>query len=421
MTLEGLCSSLPEPSSWAGPVRIRLRFAITAAAACCLGASAIAEAQIEVVPRAPLDTTVVVPDTPRDTTPWIPRDSVESEVRHVVKPGDTLWDLAQHYLNDPFRWPDVFRRNTDVVEDPHWIYPGEVLRIPVEAVRPGALSAAREQGFVVSRVTTRPVTATAPGAGATVFGLGGGAARTATLAPLDRSRASGLRRGEVDVAPFVVGRRGPAGAGTLVGTAERPAVDIDARDYRFQLYDHAYIELPEGVPAGVGENFLTLVEGADIIDTARLMVPTGILRVVAPAAGERPARARLVRQFGEVLIGQRVILYDAPPDMDRLDAVPVTSLDTVSVLWVHNDPVLPSLQHYVILSLPRGTEVRAGDRFTLIDQTRLGAADPESPPEDAALVQVVRVTPFAATAIVVAQRLPTITRGMRARLTARLR
>ena len=65
---------------------------------------------------------------------WTPYDPPsefpEGSTVHRVVPGDTLWDLANTYLGDPYLWPQIWERNP-YIKDSHWIYPGDPIAIDV--------------------------------------------------------------------------------------------------------------------------------------------------------------------------------------------------------------------------------------------------------------------------------------------------
>jgi len=64
---------------------------------------------------------------------------------HIVKKGDTLWGITGEHFDDPRDWPRVWSYNPQL-QNPHWIYPGDQLRLGSAAIAADAPTAGSLRG-----------------------------------------------------------------------------------------------------------------------------------------------------------------------------------------------------------------------------------------------------------------------------------
>lgn len=95
--------------------------------------------------------------TPAGTTP-VAAAQEKILYTYVIRPGDTLWDIAKWVLKNPFLWPELLKYN--YIGNPDLIFPGDKLTVPslevlervreardadeIEAIRRESESRARE-------------------------------------------------------------------------------------------------------------------------------------------------------------------------------------------------------------------------------------------------------------------------------------
>jgi LysM repeat protein len=305
---------------------------------------------------------------------------------HTVRKGDTLWDLAQLYHKDPFLWPGIYRLNTDVVEDPHWIYPGEVLRIaPSDNV--AAVPAADNVAAVPTMDTPPP-----PQPVDTTPMLGGGDP-TETLARGPQQPSLAETESE-DRAPLFQTTRARTVAEILKAYTDQPyrplrpsefyssgfltenqrlpygrvlgpvtPQQIKATNSRANALPYTSIVLaaPRGATYEIGDTLLVVQLGREIAPFGQIVVPSGLAQVTE--AVDDHYLASVVAMYGPIRNGQRILPVESFSPGVGTRAVPIADGIRGTLIGGLGRQELKEPQMVVFIDKGRDDGVARGDLF----------------------------------------------------------
>lgn len=327
--------------------------------------------------------------------------------QHVVVVGNTLWDLAAAFYGDPFLWPRIYEANTDRIDDPHWIYPGQIFRIPddegnitevmIVSEEPGEQVPA--EGFPEERmdpmVSYREPERTKFWRDTTEVNRAAAEALAQWLA---------VPRSIFYSAPFLDYTNGEDALGRVLGFEGAEEVRTE-RESAF-LYDRVVLDLPTGMLAPGTRLQVYHLEPAREEMEGLVAIPTGVVTVLHRM--EDGVVASVEAQYDRMLMGNLVRPLPPYPGVPGAVPQPVQGgpvAETLGYAAVHE---LHQPGNYMFLDLGRRDGVAVGDEFVV----EMGM--PEARIEGRA--QIVGVQDEVSTARIVMIRNPVFLEGVELRL-----
>jgi len=80
---------------------------------------------------------------------------------YKVKGGDTLWDISNKELQDPFLWPKVWKENPEI-KNPDRIYPDQSIRIPLYLLQKEGKEEAIQEPVIEEKTAEQAIAAASP-------------------------------------------------------------------------------------------------------------------------------------------------------------------------------------------------------------------------------------------------------------------
>jgi hypothetical protein len=327
---------------------------------------------------------------------------------HVVKQGDTLWELARAYLSNPFLWPLIYEANRQIVEIPHRIFPAEKLVIqPLPGEKPVQVVAAAEPVVLPRPSNVRR----------TRFYSPPDTASAATLISAEQLRLRRVEPFEYYATPWLSDVSAVRSYGTLFKAAYvRP--EHDKLTNTFHPFDKLYISYNGTTRPRPGDLLLVAAVGREVRGYGNVIEPTGVVQVDSLYA--TVMSARVTHQFGKMQIGDLVMPMDSFPALDR-DPVPASGPDGVIVDFEVPQPVY-GVTDRVFVNLGANSGVKVGDELAAMLPERRGSlrGSERLPVQTVARLLITRVAGRTATARVVHLEWPALENGLPVRVVARM-
>lgn len=285
---------------------------------------------------------------------------------HTVVDDDTLWDLAIRYYESPWEWRVIFEANRDVVEDPHWIYPDEVLVIPglpadepAEPMEEPAPEPAEPEAEAVPTDLVpfglRPARPVAEGA-RTIFYTDEEQQRAESRGLMAMEHVA-VSSDQVYSAPWLLRQdREPASTGAVRGFAQPRE-----RSSTMGLFDAIRVDMPS--PARVGAHLQIFRVSRTIPMVGRVARPVGVATVETIGDGEVVATVRKV--YGRILPGDLVRPLPAYQGQAGVYAEPVSGGSEAMIMGFAGDQVITDVGHVAFLDLGSDDGIVIGDEFVL--------------------------------------------------------
>ena len=272
----------------------------------------------------------------------------DSPQQYVVQTGDSLWKIADLFLQDPWRWPGIWQNNRQI-DNPHLIYPGDVIAL-----------LQTENGL---RLVVNPVTDFNQNLSPTVHSEP--IDQSIPLIPLNEiaqflEQSTVVASGESADYPYIlsgIGEHVISGAGDQVYARKLPeGDDFDVYRLGAPYVDAITDEALGNAALYVGSS--SVVEGGDpakllITQSKREILPGDVIlprdeNLIEPNFNPRPAEAAVVAHIIDVVdgvsqIGQyNVVVIDRgiadgvqPGHTLRVFKTPADLYDSAAAEWVN--------------------------------------------------------------------------------------